>query len=113
MEKRAIDATHAPGPVGGYAQAIEGTGAKRILDISGQIPMPVDGAVPEGFKAQCRNPTPMTNSYPRASRAEARPRISKTPRAVSTSIQCHKARSQPPHPSSPFQTAAIALPHIR
>lgn len=54
MEKRAINAPEAPDPVGGYAQAMEVTGAKKTLYISGQIPVAVDGSVPEGFKSQCR-----------------------------------------------------------
>lgn len=54
MEKRAINATDAPAPVGGYAQAMEVAGAKRTLNVSGQIPVAVDGTVLQGFKAQCR-----------------------------------------------------------
>ena len=53
-QTRGINAADAPQPVGGYAQAVEVTGAKRLLHISGQIPVGVDGAVPSGFKEQAR-----------------------------------------------------------
>jgi enamine deaminase RidA (YjgF/YER057c/UK114 family) len=54
MRQRAIDASDAPKPVGGYAQALEVSGAKRILFISGQIPASKDGQVPAEFEAQAR-----------------------------------------------------------
>ena len=54
MKTRAINATDAPDPVGGYAQALEITGAQRILYISGQIPVAKNGSVPESFRDQCR-----------------------------------------------------------
>lgn len=44
----------APAPVGGYSQGLEVAGAGRLLFISGQIPESVDGDVPDGFDAQCR-----------------------------------------------------------
>lgn len=53
-QKRPIDATDAPQPVGGYAQAIEVTAAKRLLFVSGQIPVRPDGCVPSAFKEQAR-----------------------------------------------------------
>jgi len=33
---------------------MEVAGAKRTLNVSGQIPVAVDGTVLQGFKAQCR-----------------------------------------------------------
>lgn len=54
MEKRAINASGAPQAVGGYAQAVEISGGKRTLYVSGQIPQTADGKVPEGFPDQCR-----------------------------------------------------------
>lgn len=56
MEIRSIDAADAPAIPSGanYAQAVEVTGAQRLLFISGQIPESADGALPEGFAAQCR-----------------------------------------------------------
>jgi 2-iminobutanoate/2-iminopropanoate deaminase len=54
METRAINAADAPVPVGGYAQAVEVTDGRKLLFISGQIPVAMDGTVPEGFAAQCR-----------------------------------------------------------
>jgi 2-iminobutanoate/2-iminopropanoate deaminase len=53
-QRRAINAIDAPQPVGGYAQAVELTGAQRLLFISGQIPVGADGGVPSGFKDQAR-----------------------------------------------------------
>ena len=53
-ERRAINAPDAPQPAGGYAQAVEITGATRLLFISGQIPVAGDGSLPAGFGAQCR-----------------------------------------------------------
>lgn len=54
MNLRPIDAADAPQPAGGYAQALEVTGASRLLFISGQIPATADGAVPPDFEAQAR-----------------------------------------------------------
>jgi 2-iminobutanoate/2-iminopropanoate deaminase len=53
MNLRLINAPDAPQPVG-YAQAIEVTGAARILYVSGQIPATPDGSVPEAFADQAR-----------------------------------------------------------
>jgi 2-iminobutanoate/2-iminopropanoate deaminase len=54
MKQRPINAQDAPQPQGGYAQAIETTNAARILHISGQIPVAVDGGVPADFERQAR-----------------------------------------------------------
>lgn len=55
MKKRAINASDAPASDQfGYAQAVETSGAERVLHISGQIPVAADGRIPEGFAAQCR-----------------------------------------------------------
>ncbi len=53
-KKRAINSEDAPAPVGGYSQAIEVSGASRMLYISGQIPVSSSGEVPEGFSDQAR-----------------------------------------------------------
>lgn len=54
MKARPINAADAPAPVGGYSQALELSGARRIVYVSGQIPVGKDGRVPSGFKDQCR-----------------------------------------------------------
>lgn len=54
MQTRIVNAPDAPSPSGGYAQALEVTGASRLLFISGQIPVTPDGAVPEAFADQAR-----------------------------------------------------------
>jgi len=54
MQVRRINAESAPVPTTGYAQALEITGYKRMLFVSGQTPVQPDGAVPDGFEAQCR-----------------------------------------------------------
>ena len=54
MQRHAIDATDAPAPAGGYAQAVLVEGARRTLFVSGQIPVDRDGAVPSGFQDQAR-----------------------------------------------------------
>jgi 2-iminobutanoate/2-iminopropanoate deaminase len=54
METRKINAPDAPEAVGGYSQAVEITNANRVLFISGQIPVRVDGTTPEGFLDQAR-----------------------------------------------------------
>jgi len=54
MNLRPINAPDAPQSQGGYAQALEVTGAARTLHISGQIPETVDGGVPADFEAQAR-----------------------------------------------------------
>ena len=54
MKLKPINASDAPQPVGGYAQAMEVTNAGRTLYISGQIPADAKGAVPESFEDQAR-----------------------------------------------------------
>lgn len=54
MRTKIVNAPDAPAPLGGYAQAIEVSGASRILFVSGQIPAAIDGAVPERFEDQAR-----------------------------------------------------------
>ena len=54
MRTRAINAPDAPAPAGGYAQAVEAVGAGRILHISGQIPVALDGTLAIDFRGQCR-----------------------------------------------------------
>ena len=54
METKPINADDAPGASGGYAQAVEVRGSERTLYISGQIPVHVDGSVPESFRDQAR-----------------------------------------------------------
>ena len=52
--RRAINAAEAPAPAGNYAQAVEVAGIRRILHVSGQIPVDRDGHVPPDFASQCR-----------------------------------------------------------
>jgi enamine deaminase RidA (YjgF/YER057c/UK114 family) len=54
MNRRPISSPEAPEAAGGYAQAVEVSGATRTLYVSGQIPVAADGALPEGFPAQAR-----------------------------------------------------------
>jgi 2-iminobutanoate/2-iminopropanoate deaminase len=54
MIKRAINAGDAPQPAGGYAQALEATETRRLLFISGQVPVRPDGTVPSSFAEQAR-----------------------------------------------------------
>jgi 2-iminobutanoate/2-iminopropanoate deaminase len=54
MDKRHINALDAPQPLGSYSQAFEISGHKRLLFISGQIPVTRDGQVPTDFPSQCR-----------------------------------------------------------
>jgi 2-iminobutanoate/2-iminopropanoate deaminase len=54
MQTRAINAPDGPTPPSNYAQALEVSGFKRLLMVSGQIPVATDGGVPGGFEAQCR-----------------------------------------------------------
>ena len=54
MERRVFNAEAAPVPRGRYAQAVEVAGAARTLYISGQVPADRTDAVPDGFRAQCR-----------------------------------------------------------
>jgi 2-iminobutanoate/2-iminopropanoate deaminase len=50
----AINASDAPAAAGGYSQAVEVRSPRRVLHISGQIPVDVKGNVPADFEAQCR-----------------------------------------------------------
>ena len=55
MELRRINAENAPLPQGGaYSSAVEISNPERMLFVSGQIPVDLDGAVPEDFMAQGR-----------------------------------------------------------
>lgn len=54
MQRTLINAPAAPQPLGGYAQAVALTDYQRLLFISGQIPVTVDGQIPEGFTAQAQ-----------------------------------------------------------
>ena len=54
MQIRRINSEAALVPTTGYSQAVEVPGHTRMLFVSGQIPVAADGAVPEGFEAQCR-----------------------------------------------------------
>ncbi len=54
MKTRTIDAADAPRAAGGYAQALEVSQATRSLFVSGQIPVSVEGEVPESFEEQAR-----------------------------------------------------------
>ncbi|MGO9742883.1 MAG: RidA family protein [Roseiarcus sp.] len=53
MRARGIDGAGAPAPTGSYVQAVEVESPKRLLFISGQIPMDQSGAVPVTFSEQC------------------------------------------------------------
>jgi 2-iminobutanoate/2-iminopropanoate deaminase len=53
VERREINAADAPAPAGQYTQAIEVTGASRMLYLSGQVGIASDGSVPEDAEAQC------------------------------------------------------------
>src|SRR5262245_46122561 len=54
MKRRDINASDAPQPVGGYSQAVELTDAKRIVFVSGQIPVTADNKVLADFESQAR-----------------------------------------------------------
>jgi 2-iminobutanoate/2-iminopropanoate deaminase len=49
MKTSCVNASSAPQPSGGYSQAVEVSGAQRLLFISGQIPESAGGEVPEDF----------------------------------------------------------------
>ena len=53
MKLREISAPDAP-PAPTYAQAMEVTGATRLVFVSGQIPVATDGTIPESFEDQAR-----------------------------------------------------------
>ena len=50
MQRRSID----PLPGLAFAQAVETTGAQRLLFISGQVPAHADGSVPPDYPSQYR-----------------------------------------------------------
>ena len=54
MASKPINASNAPAPSGGYSQAVEIEGAKRIVFVSGQIPVDEAGGVPAAFDDQAR-----------------------------------------------------------
>jgi enamine deaminase RidA (YjgF/YER057c/UK114 family) len=54
IETRPVNAVDAVQPAGGYPQALDVAGAKRLLFISGQIPARADNTVPERFEEQAR-----------------------------------------------------------
>jgi 2-iminobutanoate/2-iminopropanoate deaminase len=54
MKTTSVNASPAPQPAGGYSQAIEISGAQRLLFISGQIPETPSGEMPREFASQAR-----------------------------------------------------------
>ena len=54
MKLTPVNSEKAPAAVGGYAQALEVTGAQRRLYVSGQIPARRDGTVPGTFTEQAQ-----------------------------------------------------------
>ena len=54
MHTEFLESAKAPKAVGGYAQAVALEGANRLVFVSGQIPVDLDGNVPEGFVDQAR-----------------------------------------------------------
>ncbi len=54
MKMKPVNSRSAPAPAGGYSQAVEVEGAKRLLFVSGQIPQSVAGDVPADFPSQAR-----------------------------------------------------------
>jgi 2-iminobutanoate/2-iminopropanoate deaminase len=49
-----FNSSAAPKAAGGYSQAIEIRQGRRLLFISGQIPVAADGGMPADFRSQCR-----------------------------------------------------------
>jgi 2-iminobutanoate/2-iminopropanoate deaminase len=54
VQKRDINSELASKPASTYSQAIEVTGASRLLFISGQVGSEVDGTIPPGMEEQAR-----------------------------------------------------------
>ena len=54
MQHTGINAEDGPPPSGGYSQAYLTEGPRRILHISGQVPVDSDGSVPDDFEDQAR-----------------------------------------------------------
>src|SRR5277367_3633910 len=52
MQRRDINAADAPPPAGQYTQAVEVTGASRMLYLSGQVGIAADGSIPADAEAQ-------------------------------------------------------------
>lgn len=51
---RPMTGNGSPPVQGSYPQAVEVTGARRWLFVSGQVPVAPDGSVPADFEGQCR-----------------------------------------------------------
>lgn len=54
MNRRDINAPDAPMPANAYSQAVEVSGATRILYISGQVGVAADGTIPPDMAGQAR-----------------------------------------------------------
>ena len=54
MKLQSVESSEAPAAAGGYSQALHLSEYSRLLFISGQIPVRIDGTVPDDFAAQCR-----------------------------------------------------------
>jgi 2-iminobutanoate/2-iminopropanoate deaminase len=54
MKIRTINADLAPQPASAYSQAVEVSGATRMLFISGQLGMEIDGTTPSSVEEQAR-----------------------------------------------------------
>lgn len=48
------DPSDVPAPLGGYTQGLQVSHPSRWLLVSGQVPEPVEGGVPEAAEEQCR-----------------------------------------------------------
>ncbi len=55
MQRRDINASDAPAPVGSYTHTIEVKGAERTVYISGQVGVDRQGNVPSDIEGQARN----------------------------------------------------------
>ena len=54
MKIKYVESDKAPSSSGGYAQTVEISGETRTLYISGQIPVTIDGHVPNNFEEQAK-----------------------------------------------------------
>jgi len=54
MNLKSVNSSGSPAPSGGYTQALEVSSSKKVLYISGQIPVSLDGTVPKRFDEQAR-----------------------------------------------------------
>jgi enamine deaminase RidA (YjgF/YER057c/UK114 family) len=68
VESRPVNAPDAPAASGGYSQAVEVVGARRLLFISGQIPVGAGGEVPTAFGQQCHQAWANVEAQLRAAR---------------------------------------------